>query len=232
MRLLVAEDDSLLANTLASRLRKEGYAVDVATDGASAHELLQVESYDLAILDWNLPCMPGIDVIRQLRAEDSGILIIVLTARDTAADRVAGLDAGADDYVTKPFTFVELTARIRALLRRDMRVRGPLLRHDNLTLDPAEHAAWQGKRRLDLTRKEFAILEFLMRHPSEVVSQEDLLEHVWDAQMNPFTNVLTVHMSSLRRKLGDNSREPLYIRTVVGCGYQFVGEGNTPSGEP
>ncbi|MGI8968694.1 MAG: response regulator transcription factor [Chloroflexota bacterium] len=222
MRLLIVEDEEELANPLARGLRRQGYAVDVALDGADGYEMLETEEYDLAILDLNLPGMDGLEITRRIRSAGSGVPILILTARDGDADRVAGLDCGADDYVAKPFSFDELSARVRALLRRERHVLQPLLRCGDLTLDPAARTLFQAGRLLDLTRKEFGILEYLMRRPGEIVSQEALLDHVWDELANPFTNVLSVHMSSLRRKLGDDTRDTRYIRTVVGEGYQIL----------
>jgi DNA-binding response OmpR family regulator len=222
MRLLIIEDECDLANALARGLRRQGYAVDVALHGQEGWEMAMVYEYDLLILDLNLPEMDGLDVCRRLRSEQPGLLILMLTARDQLEDRVTGLDMGADDYVVKPFHFAELAARVRALLRRDLRVREPLLQCGDLKLDPATRIVWQGKRRLELTRKEFGVLDYLMRHPGEVVSQEALLEHVWDVNANPFTNTVCVHVSSLRRKLGDDAEAPRYIETVVGQGYRLI----------
>lgn len=149
----------------------------------------------------------------------------MLTARSQPDERVMGLDVGADDYLVKPFHFAELLARIRALLRRDMRVRTPLLQYEDVKLDPMARVAWQGNRRLELTSKEFSILEYLLRHQGEVVSQEALLEHVWDMQANPLTNTVRVHINSLRRKLTDMAETPRYIETSIGQGYRL---GHTP----
>lgn len=222
MRLLIVEDEDALADPLARGLRREGYAVDVACDGDEACALLDVETYDLVVLDLNLPRVDGLEVLRRVRPQQPDLLIVVTTARTRLEDRIAGLDLGADDYLIKPFHLQELSARIRALFRRDLRAREPLLIFRDLKFDPAQHAVWQDGRRLTLTRKELAILEYLMRRPGEIVSQEVLLDHVWDADVNPFTNVVPVHVNSLRNKLGDNSRVPIYIRTVVGHGYQLV----------
>ena len=149
-------------------------------------------------------------------------MILILTARDRLLDKIAGLDHGADDYLVKPFHFEELSARIRALLRRDLRVREPIHQVGDLKLDPAEQVVWQGNRRLDLTRKEYGILAYLMHRPDEIVSQEELLEHVWDAAVNPLTAAVRVHINSLRRKLGDDAQQPRYIETVVGAGYRLL----------
>jgi DNA-binding response OmpR family regulator len=166
--------------------------------------------------------MDGLEVCRRLRAHKPELLILILTARSRVKDRVAGLDEGADDYLTKPFHFEELSARIRALLRRDLRVREPLLQVGALKLDPAAQVIWQGRRRLELTAKEYAILEYLMRHPGEVVSQEEILEHGWGETVNPFTSSVRVHIHSLRHKLGDSSDHPQYIETVPTQGYRLI----------
>ena len=222
MRLLITEDETDLANALARGLSRQGYAVDVASDGEAGLALAEVSDYDLLILDLNLPGIDGLEICHRLRDSRPGLLILMLTARSQPLERVSGLDAGADDYLIKPFSFEELAARVRALLRRDLRVREPLLHLEDLKLDPAGRVAWQGKRRLDLTRKELGLLEYLMRHPNEVISQEELLEHIWDAQTNLFTNTVRVHINSLRRKLVDDISRPRYIETVVGQGYRLI----------
>ena len=222
MRVLVVEDESDIADALARGLRREGYAVDAACDGPGALELAEIHDYDLLILDLNLPGIDGIDVCRRLRISHPALLILMLTARSQLHERVLGLDAGADDYLVKPFHFAELVARTRALLRRDMRGRIPLLAYKDIKLDPATRTAWQGNLRLELTGKEFGILEYLLRHQGEIVSQETLLEHVWDMQANPLTNTVRVHMNSLRRKLGDMVETPRYIETIIGQGYRLL----------
>ena len=221
MRLLVIEDEPDLAQALAKGLRHQGYAVDVAYDGLTGWELASVNEYDLLILDLNLPEMDGLEVCRRLRISQPELLILVLTARSHAEERVEGLDQGADDYMVKPFYFTELSARIRALLRRDMRVRAHLLQYKDLKLDPKARVAWRGNHRLELTSKEFSVLEYLLRHQGEVVSHEQLLEHVWDMQANPLTNTVRVHMNSLRRKLEDIADTPYYIETIIGQGYRI-----------
>lgn len=222
MRLLIIEDELTLAQALARGLRRQGYAVDVAVEGQGGQELAEVNQYDLLILDLNLPGIDGLDICRHLRSEQPELLILILTARDRLLDKIAGLDHGADDYLVKPFHFEELSARIRALLRRDLRVREPIHQVGDLKLDPAEQVVWQGNRRLDLTRKEYGILAYLMHRPDEIVSQEELLEHVWDAAVNPLTAAVRVHINSLRRKLGDDAQQPRYIETVVGAGYRLL----------
>lgn len=225
MRILVVEDEPDLARALARGLRQQGYAVDIAENGEQGWEIGEVNEYDLVILDLNLPDMDGLEVCRRLRSSKPGLLILMLTARDRVADKVAGLDSGADDYLTKPFHFEELLARVRALLRRDLRVREPILQVGDLKLDPASRTAWAGKRRLDLTHKEFGILEYLMRRAGEVVSQEELIEHVWNEDVNLFTGSVRVHIHSLRRKLGDDAKYPRYIETVIGGGYRLLKPG-------
>jgi len=220
MRLLVIEDEPDIASALEKGLRQVGYAVDTALDGERGSELALVNDYDLLILDLNLPGVDGLEVCHRVRAECPSLLILMLTARSRPDERVAGLDLGADDYLVKPFHFAELTARVRALLRRDLRVRVPLLQYKDVKLDPAARVVWKGNRRVELTSKEFGILEYLLRHRGEIVSQEAILEHVWDMQTNPLTNTVRVHINSLRRKLEDIAETPRYIETIVGQGYR------------
>jgi len=211
MRLLVIEDEPDIASALEKGLRQVGYAVDMALDGERGSELALVNDYDLLILDLNLPGVDGLEVCRRVRAECPSLLILMLTARSRPDERVAGVDLGADDYLVKPFYFAELTAHVRALLRRDLRVRVPLLQYKDVKLDPAARVVWKGNRRVELTSKEFGILEYLLRHRGEIVSQEAILEHVWDMQTNPLTNTVRVHINSLRRKLEDLAETPRYI---------------------
>lgn len=229
MRILIVEDELDLANALARGLRQKGYAVDIAVDGEKGWELGEINEYDLAILDLSLPKVDGLEVCRRFRSNKPEMLILMLTARSRLEDKIIGLNLGADDYLVKPFHFEELTARIGALLRRDLRVREPILCRGDLRLDPAGRIAWQRKQRLDLTNKEFAILEYLMRHPGEVVSQEDLIVHIWNEDVNLFTASVRVHIHSLRRKLGDSAKCPHYIETIAGSGYRLI---NTEEGQP
>ncbi len=222
MRILIIEDERDLANALARGLRQEGYAVDIATNGMEGLELGEIYEYDLVVLDLNLPKLDGLEVCQRFRSNKPELLILILTARSRLEDRVMGLDQGADDYLVKPFHFEELAARIRALLRRDLRVREPILEVGDLRLDPAHRIAWQKKQPLSLTKKEFVILEYLMRHAGEVVSQEELIEHVWNEDVNLFTASVRVHVHSLRRKLGDNPDSPHYIETITGSGYRLI----------
>ena len=225
MRLLVVEDEVDLADAVARGLRREGYAVDVAYDGDEALDKASVNAYDLLCLDLNLPGPDGIEVVRAVRkaASESGApspRVIMLTARDRLADRVTGLDEGADDYLVKPFDFAELTARVRALLRRDAGRSGALLTVGDLELDTSRHEAGRAGRRLTLTPKEFALLRYFMSRPGQVLSQEDLLEHVWDENADPFTNTVRVTVMTLRRKLAE-AGDDQPIETVVGRGYRL-----------
>jgi DNA-binding response OmpR family regulator len=222
MKLLIVEDEKDVAIGLAHSLMRNGYTIDIAYDATHAIELVTINEYDLMILDLNLPDTDGIEVCRFAREEKPALLILILTARGRLKDIVSGLDNGADDYLTKPFHLQVILARIRALLRRDLRCRDPLIEINDIRLDPAERVVWKSCHHLELTRKEFSILEFLMRHPGEVISQEDLLEHVWSTFTNPLSNTIRVHIQSLRRKLGDNSNSPQYIDTVIGGGYRFI----------
>jgi len=221
MKLLIVEDEKDVASALSRGLKRSGYSVDTAENGNSAIEYLGVYRYDLMVLDLNLPDIDGMDVCRFARKQYPPLLILILTARGELKDIVVGLDSGADDYLIKPFHLQEILARIRALLRRDMRCRDPLIKIKDISLDPVERVVWKQDHRIQLTRKEFGVLEYLMRHPGEVINQE-LLEHVWDSDRDEFSNTVRVHIQSLRGKLGENSAEPEYITTIVGSGYCFL----------
>jgi len=224
VRVLVVEDETDLADAVATGLRREGYAVDVANDGEEALEKLGYTEYDLICLDLTLPRIDGIEVCRRIRSGDTastGARVLMLTARDGVTDRVAGLDEGADDYLVKPYAFAELTARVRTLLRRDAGRTGAILRVGDLALDTARMSATRGARELDLTAKEFALLRYFMAHAGEVLSTEDLLEHVWDEFTDPFTNTVRVTVGTLRRKLSAGG-EPPVIETLIGSGYRLL----------
>lgn len=217
MRVLLVEDEERLANTIARGLRHEGMAVDVVFDGKSALAKTAVNSYDVVVLDRNLPLVHGDDVCRQLVARQALTRILMLTAAGSIQDRVTGLDLGADDYLPKPFALKELVARIRALGRRAVTPVPPVLETGGLMLDPARHVAEREGRDLGLTKKEFGVLEVLLSAEGRVVSAEELLEKVWDENTDPFTNVVRVTIMTLRRKLGD----PPLIETVAGVGYKI-----------
>lgn len=206
----------MLADTIAQGLRREMMAVDVVYDGAAALERLAVNEYDVTVLDRDLPRISGDDVCRSIVAMGGPTKVLMLTAAAAVRDRVAGLTIGADDYLGKPFDFSELVARIRALARRTAPVRSPVLSRADIRLDPNRREVHRGERYIPLTRKEFAVLEELLRAGGAVMSTEQLLEKAWDEHTNPFTNVIRVTMVSLRRKLG----EPPVIETVHGVGYR------------
>ncbi len=219
MRVLVVEDEEPLAEAVARGLRREGMAVDVAYDGELGLEKAMMTRYDVIVLDRDLPGRSGDDVCRQLSAEGALTRVLMLTAAGGLADRVAGLELGADDYLGKPFAFEELVARVRALGRRATPPAPPVLRGPGgLELDPAKRTASRQGRPIELTRKEFAVLAELMRAEGAVVSSEELLERVWDEFADPATTIVRVTMMTLRRKLG----EPAVVRTVVGVGYQLA----------
>jgi two-component system response regulator MprA len=222
MRVLVAEDEEDLADAIAHGLRREGYAVDVAYDGDDAYVRASVYPYDLVCLDVQMPGTDGRELCRRLRAgaEGSQPRILMLTARDSLEDRIAGLDDGADDYLVKPFDFPELTARVRALLRRDAGRSGAVLAVGALALDEARHEASRAGVPLGLTPKEFALLRYFMANPGVVLSEGTLLTHVWDENADPATRTVRVTVMTLRRKLAE-AGEGQPIETVVGAGYRL-----------
>jgi len=217
MRVLVAEDFEVLARAIATGLRREGMAVDVVLGGDDALESLAVTRYDVVVLDRDLPGAHGDEVCRRIVAGGSGSRVLMLTAASTVADRVDGLGLGADDYLPKPFDFAELVARIRALARRPSVAVPPVLTVGDLTVDPARRVAFRAGRRLDLSPKEFAVLECLLAAGDRIVSAEELLERVWDAEADPFTTAVKTTIRRLRLKLGD----PPVIQTVREGGYRI-----------
>lgn len=217
MRVLVAEDERLIADTIAQGLRRRSMAVDVCYDGDAALERVAANRYDVVILDRDLPCVHGDDVCRYLVSAGGEVRVLMLTAAAGIRDRVGGLDLGADDYLTKPFAFAELVARVHALSRRARPALPPVLERAGVTLDRPAQRAWREGLMLSLTPKEFAVLEVLMRAEGRVVGTEELLEKAWDENADPFTNAVRVAVMTLRRKLGD----PPVIETVPGAGYRF-----------
>ncbi|GAA3597328.1 response regulator transcription factor [Nonomuraea rosea] len=217
MRVLVVEDHRELADLLAGGLRREGMAVDVAYDGAQALQRTSVNRYEVVVLDRDLPALHGDEVCRTLMAERYPARVLMLTAAATIEDRVDGLSAGADDYLPKPFAFAELVARVRALARRAQPAVPPILVHGELRLDPGRRLATRDGRRLELSPKEFAVLELLLTAQGRVVSAEELLERAWDEAADPFTATVKVTVSRLRRKLG----EPPLVETVPHAGYRL-----------
>ena len=217
MRLLVVEDEERLATALRRGLAAEGFAVDVAPDGPTGLHLARHGSYDAIILDVMLPGLSGYRVVRALRAESNWVPVLMLSAKDGEYDQADGLDIGADDYLTKPFSYVVLLARLRALLRRGAAPRPAVLTCGDLSLDPARRRVFLGDEEVVLTTREFAVLEYLIRRPGEVVSKIELLDHVWDAAMDTAPNVVEVYIGYLRRKLGRDR-----VETVRGAGYRLV----------
>ena len=219
MRVLVAEDHEVLGTAIATGLRREGMAVDVAVDGSGALERLTVSRYDVVVLDRDLPGIHGDEVCRRIVADRLDSRVLMLTAASTVRDRVDGLGLGADDYLTKPFDFAELVARVRALGRRSAAALPPVLQSGDLSLDPSRRVALRGARRLDLSPKEFAVLECLLASAGRVVSAEELLERAWDEAADPFTTAVKTAIRRLRAKLGD----PPVIHTERAGGYRIDG---------
>ncbi|MBT8225878.1 MAG: response regulator transcription factor [Dactylosporangium sp.] len=216
MRLLLVEDEERLGRALQRGLQSEGFAVDLAGDGASGLELALHGEYDAMILDVMLPRLSGYRVVRALRAERNWMPVLMLSAKDGEYDQADGLDCGADDYLTKPFSYVVLLARLRALLRRGAPERPSVLTVGTLRLDPACHRVSRGGHEVSLTIREYALLEYLMRRPGEVVSKTEILDHVWDASLDTAPNAVEVYIGYLRRKLGRD-----LLETVRGAGYRL-----------
>src|SRR5271165_3766201 len=220
MRLLLVEDETRIAHFVAKGLREESYAVDVVGNGEDALYQAEINDYDIVILDVMIPGLDGFATCRAIRAKGKRIPILMLTARDSVQDRITGLDAGADDYLIKPFEFGELLARLRALLRRPRDVRSPQISVDDLVLDTASQTAKRGKRTIPLTAKEYALLEFLARNAGRVIGRAEIAEHVWDETFDPFSNLIEVYINRLRRKIDDGAARPL-LQTRRGSGYVF-----------
>jgi len=224
VRLLVVDDEEELASAVAEALRREGYAVDVAYSGQDALDRLIINPYDLVLLDLTLPDIDGLEICRTIRTDamfDPTTRILMVTARDSVGERVDGLDEGADDYLVKPFALPELSARVRTLLRRETTGGDAVLLAGELALDTARQLVSWKDQPVELTTKEFSLLRYFMSHQGEVLSQERLLEHVWDEMLDPFTNTARVTVGTLRRKLA-NATEHAFIETVIGAGYRFV----------
>ncbi|HEX2185176.1 MAG TPA: response regulator transcription factor [Chloroflexota bacterium] len=218
MRILIVEDNPRIAGFLQKGLREEGYVVETAADGDQAFQKASTQGFDAAVVDVMIPGRSGLELVSDLRAAGVALPVLLLTARDRTEDKVAGLDSGADDYLTKPFEFSELTARLRALLRRSGGPGAPaLLRAGDLEMDPATREVRRGSEPVELTPKEFALLEFLLRNVDRPLSRATLMEHVWGIRFDPGTNIVDVCINSLRNKLQDRDRE--LIQTVRGVGY-------------
>lgn len=224
VRILVAEDDASVSRFLKNGLEEERYAVDVATDGDEAQHMAVEFDYDLVILDLNLPRVDGLKVLKQLRKEKPSLPVIVLTGRSGVDDRVRGLDLGADDYLVKPFALSELAARVRALMRRGERPVSSVLKVADLELDRTEHLVRRAGHRIELTTKEFALLEYLMRNANRTLTRSMIVEHVWNVDFDSGTNVVEVYVNYLRKKM-DQGFSPRLIHTVRGVGYRLGPEG-------
>lgn len=218
MRILIAEDDTPLASFLRKGLEAEHYAVDVAGDGETARDLAVTYDYDLMVLDLNLPKRDGISVLHEVRSAKEGVPILILSGRTRIEDRVAALDQGADDYVAKPFSFSELSARVRALMRRGKLPQQTTLQVDDMVLDRVERTVQRAGRKIDLTSKEFALLEYLMRNSGRCITRAMIIEHVWNISFDTSTNVVDVYINYLRKKVDEGATRKL-IHTVRGVGY-------------
>ncbi len=223
MRVLVVEDEATIADFIVRGLTEHGYAVDLARDGAAALDLLAAGSFEAVVLDILLPQVDGLTVCRRMRGRGDRTPVLMLTARDTVEDRVAGLDTGADDYLVKPFAFAELVARIRALSRREPALTNPVLRVADLELDTTTRQARRAGHDIDLTAKEYALLEYLMRNPRRVLTRTMISERVWNYDTFNVANVIDVYIGHLRRKIDDGQQQKL-IHTVRGAGYKIAGQ--------
>jgi DNA-binding response OmpR family regulator len=221
VRVLLVEDDDRLASSVANQLRQAGFAVDIVARGEDALRESAISPYDAIVLDLQLPDLDGVEICRRLRERGTPVRIIMATARDGVADRITGLDTGADDYLVKPYSVRELIARLRALLRRPEAALPTVYRVADLELDTATRVARRGERTIDLTTKEFVVLEYMMRNAGRVLTREQISEHAWDANYDPFSNIIDVYVARLRRKV-DAPGEPALIETVRGAGYKLA----------
>ncbi len=221
MRILLVEDDDRIAKPLAEDLRHQNHAVDVVSDGLAGWDYAQAAPYDLILLDWMLPKLDGITLCQRLRQSGSSALILMLTARDSTGDKVVGLDAGADDYLVKPFELEELAARIRALSRRSLEVKSATLTYGDLHLDPTNHTVFYDQTPLDLTPKEFMILAYFLSHPHQVLTRSAILDKLWEFDQLSGEQTVKTHITNLRRKLKEVGCEDDLIKTVYGVGYRL-----------
>ena len=218
MRVLVVEDEKKVASFIKRGLEEEQFTVDVAYDGEEGLFMAENNPYDIILMDLMLPKKDGLTVIQELRAKDISTPVLSLTAKDTVEDIVAGLDIGSDDYLTKPFAFTELLARVKALVRRSTKDRGAEIYFADLRLDPVSHKVWRANQEIDLTATEYALLEYFMRNPNQVLTRAMIAEHVWDYAFDSFTNIIDVYVNYLRKKI-DRDFEKKLIHTVRGVGY-------------
>jgi heavy metal response regulator len=218
MRILVVEDEKKVASFIKRGLEEESFSVDMAYDGEEGLSMAESNPYDLILMDLMLPKMDGLAVIKELRSKGNKAPVLCLTAKDTVEDIVSGLDSGSDDYLTKPFAFAELVARVRALLRRGVQDRGAEIRYADLRLDPVAHKVWRSNKEIELTAKEYALLEYFMRNPNQILTRTMIAEHVWDYTFDSFTNIIDVYVNYLRKKV-DRDYDKKLIHTVRGIGY-------------
>jgi heavy metal response regulator len=223
MKILVVEDEKKVASFIKRGLEEEKYEVDTALDGEEGLKMALDKQYDLIVLDWMLPKKDGLAVIKELRDKKTLTPVLMLTAKDSLEDIIAGLDSGSDDYLTKPFAFAELLARVRALLRRSEMDKGAELRFADLRLDPVTHKVWRKDKEIDLTAKEYGLLEYFMRNPNQVLTRTMIADHVWDYTFDTFTNIIDVYVNYLRKKI-DRDADKKLIHTVRGVGYIFKEE--------
>ena len=223
MKILVVEDEKKVSSFIKRGLEEEKYEVDTALDGEEGLRLAIENSYDLIVLDWMLPRKDGLTLVKELREKKTSTPVLMLTAKDSLEDIIAGLDSGSDDYLTKPFAFAELLARVRALLRRSEMDKGAELRFADLRLDPVTHKVWRKDKEIDLTAKEYGLLEYFMRNPNQVLTRTMIADHVWDYTFDTFTNIIDVYVNYLRKKI-DRDEEKKLIHTVRGVGYIFKEE--------
>ncbi len=218
MRILVVEDEKKVASFIKRGLEEEHFSVDMAYDGEEGLHMAETNPYDLILMDLMLPKMDGLSVIKELRNKGNKAPVLCLTAKDTVEDIVSGLDSGSDDYLTKPFAFAELVARVRALLRRGTQDRGAEIHFADLRLDPVAHKVWRGNKEIELTAKEYALLEYFIRNPNQILTRTMIAEHVWDYTFDSFTNIIDVYVNYLRKKV-DRDYDKKLIHTVRGIGY-------------
>lgn len=221
MRILLVEDESQLLNAYVKGLKQDGYAIDTASDGASAVELCEINTYDLVVLDINLPKLNGIEVLKQVRALNKSVKIIIVSANRSIEQRIEGLDLGANDYLTKPFDFLELRARIRALLRRDFISQPKVLSINDFNIDLNLHQITYHGKMILLTLKEYTILTYLIQNRERIISSEELLEKCWNDEADPFSEAMRVHIYALRKKIQEATQRDDVIQTVKGVGYRF-----------
>jgi heavy metal response regulator len=223
MRILIIEDEKKVAQFIKKGLEEEHYAVDTAYDGEMGLYMVDINEYDLVVLDLMIPKIDGLEVLKRIRGNKNNVPILVLTAKDTVEDIVKGLDAGCDDYLTKPFEFIEFLARVRALLRREKGEKEPVLNIADLTLSLVTHKVMRKGKEIELTSKEYALLEYFMRNPDKVLTRTMISEHVWDYHFDSMTNVIDVYVNYLRKKI-DKGFEPKLIHTIRGVGYILSAE--------